>query len=164
MAELLVTTIKTIEGNLRAADFRFAIVAARFNDFIVAPLLQGAIEALNKQGAGDASIEIVRVPGAFELPLAAQRLAQSKRYHAIIALGAVIKGATAHFEYVSGECAAGLARVALDAGIPVTFGVLTTDTIEQAVERAGPNDSNKGAEAALVAVEMATLLQRLDQS
>ena len=155
--------IKTTEGDLVARDLKFAIVASRFNEFIVEPLVRGAIDALKRHGAAEQNIELVRVPGSFELPLAAKRLAQSKRYHAIIALGAIIKGATAHFDYVSGECAGGLSRAALDTGVPVSFGVLTTDTIEQAIERAGTKAGNKGADAALVAVEMANLLKRLDQ-
>lgn len=157
-------SIKTIEGDLSARGLKFAIAAARFNDFIVEPLVQGAVQALRSHGAEMQDIELVRVPGAFELPLVAQRLAQAKRYHAIIALGAVIRGDTAHFEYVSGECASGLTRAALDSGVPVMFGVLTTENIEQAVERAGPNDNNKGAEAARVAIEMANLLRKLDQA
>jgi len=145
-----------------AHDFKFVIVAARFNDFVVEPLIRGAVDTLKRHGAADQQIEIVRVPGAFELPLAAMKLARSKRYHAIIALGAVIKGGTPHFHYVCAECASGLSRVALDTGIPVAFGVLTTDTVEQAMERAGSNanskESNKGADAAVVAIEMVNLL------
>jgi 6,7-dimethyl-8-ribityllumazine synthase len=155
--------IKTIEGDLLARDLKFAIVAARFNEFIVEPLTRGAIDALKRHGASDANIEVVRVPGAFELPLIARQLAMSKRYQAVIALGAVIKGATAHFDFVSGECAGGLSRAALDSGVPVMFGVLTTDTIEQAIERAGTKAGNKGAEVAVAAIEMANLLKRLGQ-
>src|SRR6185369_9236168 len=127
--------IKTISGDLLAHDAKFVIVAARFNDFIVEPLIRGAVDTLKRHGAADKQIEVVRVPGAFELPIAAKRLANTKKYQAIIALGAVIKGATPHFDYVCGECAGGLSRVALDSGVPVAFGVLTTDTIEQAIER-----------------------------
>jgi 6,7-dimethyl-8-ribityllumazine synthase len=156
-------TIKIIEGDLLARDAKFAIVAARFNDFIVEPLIRGAIDTLKRHGASDKHIDLVRVPGAFELPLIAKRLAQSKRYQAVIALGAVIKGATAHFDYVCGECASGLSRAALDTGVPVAFGVLTTDTIEQAIERAGAKSGNKGADAAMVALELANLLRGLDQ-
>lgn len=156
-------TIKIIEGDVLARDAKFAIVAARFNDFIVEPLIRGAIDTLKRHGATDKHIDLVRVPGAFELPLVAKRLAQSKRYQAIIALGAVIKGATAHFDYVCGECAGGLSRAALDTGVPVAFGVLTTDTIEQAIERAGTKAGNKGADAALTALELANLLRSLDQ-
>jgi len=148
------------EGVL-AHDFKFAIVAARFNDFVVEPLIRGAVDTLKQRNATDQQIDIVRVPGAFELPLAAMKLAQSRRYHAIIALGAVIKGGTPHFHYVCAECANGLSRVALDTGVPVAFGVLTTDTVEQAVERAGTKtgngENNKGADAAMVALEMVNL-------
>lgn len=156
-------TLKTYEGDLLARDLKFAIVAARFNDFVVDSLIRGAVDALKRHGAVEQSIELARVPGAYDLPLAARRLAQSKRYHAIIALGAVIKGATAHFDYVAGECASGLSRAAADTGVPISFGVLTTDTIEQAVERAGTKAGNKGADAALAAIEMANLLRSLDK-
>jgi len=156
-------TIKIIEGDVLARDAKFAIVASRFNDFIVEPLIRGAIDTLKRHGASEKNIDLVRVPGAFELPLVAKRLAQSKRYQAIVALGAVIKGATAHFDYVCGECAGGLSRAALDTGIPVAFGVLTTDTIEQAIERAGTKAGNKGVDAALTALELANLLRSLDQ-
>lgn len=155
--------IKTIQGDVLAGEFKFVIVAARFNDYIVESLVRGAIDTLKRHGAADKNIELVRVPGAFELPLAARRLAQSKRYQGIIALGAVIKGATPHFDYVCGECAGGLSRVSQETGVPVSFGVLTTDTIEQAIERAGTKAGNKGADAALVALEMANLLAKLDQ-
>lgn len=154
--------IKIIEGDLQVRDLHFAIVAARFNEFIVEQLIRGAVDQLKRHGASDKQIELIRVPGAFDMPVAARRLALSKRYHAIVALGAVIKGATPHFDYVSGECASGLARVAADTGVPVSFGVLTTDTIEQAIERAGTKAGNKGADAALVALELANLLRRLD--
>lgn len=154
-------TYKSTAGNVLAHDFKFAIVAARFNDFIVEPLIRGAVDTLNRQGADDKQIEIVRVPGAFELPLIAKKLAQSGKYHAIIALGAVIRGGTPHFEYVCNECASGLSRVALDTGVPVAFGVLTTDNVEQATDRAGGKAGNKGADAATVALEMANLLKDL---
>lgn len=153
--------IKTVEGDLQCRDLRFAILAARFNEFIVDALVRGAVDALRRHGAADSQIEIVRAPGAFDLPLVARKLAQSKRYDAIIALGAVIKGATAHFDYVAGECASGLSRVAHDAGVPVAFGVLTTDTIEQAVERSGTKAGNKGADAAVTAIELANLLRKI---
>jgi len=156
-----VDTYKSTAGNVLAHDFKFAIVAARFNDFIVEPLIRGAVDTLNRQGADDKQIEIVRVPGAFELPLIAKKLAQSGKYHAIIALGAVIRGGTPHFEYVCNECASGLSRVALDTGVPVAFGVLTTDNVEQATDRAGGKAGNKGADAATVALEMANLLKDL---
>jgi len=155
-------TIKTITGDLLAHDAKFVIVAARFNDFIVDSLIRGAVDTLKRHGASDKQIDIVRVPGAFELPLAAKRLANTKKYQAIIALGAVIKGATPHFDYVCGECAGGLSRVALDSGVPVAFGVLTTDTIEQAIERAGTKAGNKGVDAAMVALEMANLVKGIE--
>jgi 6,7-dimethyl-8-ribityllumazine synthase len=155
--------IKTIEGDLQARELRFVVLAARFNDFIVDQLVRGAVDSLRRHGASDKQIDIVRAPGAFELPLVARQLALTKRYDAIIALGAVIKGATAHFDFVAGECAGGLARVAHDTGIPVAFGVLTTDTIEQAVERAGTKAGNKGADAAVTAIELANLLRKIGQ-
>jgi 6,7-dimethyl-8-ribityllumazine synthase len=155
-------TPKIIEGELIARDLRFAFVAARFNDFVVEPLIRGAVDALKRHGVTDKQIEIVRVPGAFDIPLVARKLALSRRYDALIALGAVVRGQTPHFDYVAGECASGLARIALESGIPVAFGVLTTDTMEQAVDRAGGKAGNKGADAALAAIEMANLLRRLD--
>ena len=151
--------IKTIEGDLQCRELRFAILAARFNDFIVDQLIRGAVDALKRHGAGDKQIEIVRAPGAFDMPVVARKLAQSRKYDAIVALGAVIKGATAHFDYVAGQCASGLARVSQDTGVPIAFGVLTTDTIEQAIERAGTKGGNKGADAALAALETAQLLE-----
>jgi 6,7-dimethyl-8-ribityllumazine synthase len=156
MAEL-----KIIEGDLLVRELRFAIVAARFNEFVVEPLVRGAVDALKRHGATDAQIHLVRVPGAFELPLAARKVAQTGQYDAVIALGAVIKGATAHFDYVAGGCASGLASAAQESGVPVSFGVLTTDTIEQAIERAGTKAGNKGADAALCAIEMANLMRQL---
>ena len=154
-------SVKIIEGDLTATGLRVACVAARFNDFIVEPLLRGAIDALGRHGVAPHQIEVVRVPGAFELPIVARKLALSGRYDAVIALGAVIRGDTPHFDYVAGECAAGLARIALDSGVPIAFGVLTTDTVEQATDRAGGKAGNKGADAALTAIEMATLLRKL---
>jgi len=154
--------IRTINGDLIARDLRFAIVAARFNDMIVDSLIRGAVDTLVRHGAAEKQIELVRVPGAFDLPLVAQKLAASRRCDAIVALGAVIRGATPHFDHVAGQCAAGLARVSLETGVPVAFGVLTTDTIEQAIERAGTKAGNKGADAALSALEIANLLRRLD--
>jgi 6,7-dimethyl-8-ribityllumazine synthase len=154
--------IKTIEGDLQCRELRFAILAARFNDFIVEQLVRGAVDALRRHGAADKQIEIVRAPGAFDMPLVARKLAQSRRYDAIVALGAVIKGATAHFDYVAGECASGLARVSHETGVPIAFGVLTTDTIEQAIERAGAKAGNKGADAAITALELANLLRRIE--
>lgn len=154
--------IRSINGDLIARDLRFAIVAARFNDMIVDSLIRGAVDTLVRHGAAEKQIELIRVPGAFDLPLVVQKLATSKRCDAIIALGAVIRGATPHFDHVAGQCAAGLARASLETGVPVAFGVLTTDTIEQAIERAGTKAGNKGADAALCALELANLLRRLD--
>ena len=153
---------KIVEGNLAAHDLRFALIAARFNDFVVEPLLRGALDAFERHGVEAAQIEIIRVPGAFDIPVVARKLALSHRFEALIALGAVIRGDTPHFDYVAGECAAGLSRMALETGVPIAFGVLTTDTIEQAVDRAGGKAGNKGADCALVAIEMATLLRRLE--
>lgn len=155
-------TVNTIEGDFTVADARFAIVASRFNGFIVEGLIAGAVDTLRRHGVAEANIDLIRVPGAFEMPLVAQRLAASERYEAIIALGAVIRGATPHFDYVAGECAKGLAAVALDQDLPVGFGVLTTDTIEQAVERAGAKSGNKGADAAMSVLEMVSLLRKLE--
>jgi 6,7-dimethyl-8-ribityllumazine synthase len=153
---------KILEGELLARDLRFAFVAARFNDFVVESLIRGAVDALKRHGAGEKQIEIVRVPGAFDIPIVARKLALSRRYEAIIALGAVVRGQTPHFDLVAGECASGLSRIALETGVPIAFGVLTTDTMEQAVDRAGGKAGNKGADAALAAIEMANLLRRLD--
>jgi 6,7-dimethyl-8-ribityllumazine synthase len=155
------TDMRVIEGDLLARDLRFAIVAARFNEFIVEQLVRGAVEALKRHGAKEQQLTLVRVPGAFDMPVAVRQLAKSGKYDAVIALGAVIKGATAHFDYVAGECASGLARAANDTEVPVAFGVLTTDTIEQAIERAGTKAGNKGADAAVCALEMANLLRSL---
>jgi len=154
--------IRTLNGDLVARDLRIAIVAARFNDMIVDSLIRGAVDALLRHGASEKQIELIRVPGAFDLPFVVRRVAGSKRYDAVVALGAVIRGATPHFEHVAGQCAAGLARVADDTGVPVAFGVLTTETIEQAIERAGTKAGNKGADAALCAVELANLLKRME--
>jgi 6,7-dimethyl-8-ribityllumazine synthase len=154
--------LKTTEGELVARDFRFVIVAARFNEFIVDALVRGALDALRRHGATDKQIELVRVPGAFEIPLVARKLAMSRRYDAIIALGAVIRGDTPHFDYVAGECTGGIARVALETGIPIALGVLTTETTDQALARAGGKAGNKGADAALTALEMASLLRRIE--
>ncbi len=151
-----------IEAELLTRDLRFVVVAARFNEFVVEPLVRGALDALKRHGVLDKQIEIVRVPGAFELPIVVRKLAQSQRYDAIITLGAVIRGETPHFDYVAGECASGISRIALEFGVPVAFGVLTTDTVEQAVDRAGGKAGNKGADCALVAIEMANLLRRLE--
>ncbi len=153
--------LRVIEGDLRVGDLRIALVASRFNEFIVERLVQGAVETLASHGADPARIELIRVPGAFDLPPVARRLAMAKNCEAIVALGAVIRGETPHFDYVAAECAAGLARVASDTGVPVAFGVLTTDTVEQAVERAGGKAGNKGAEAARAAIELASLMRKL---
>lgn len=153
---------KITEGELLARDFKFVIVAARFNEFVVEPLLKGALDAFRRHGVSDKQVEIVRVPGAFDIPVVVRKLANAKRYDAIIALGAVVRGQTPHFDYVAGECAGGVSRIALESGIPIAFGVLTTDTMEQAVDRAGGKAGNKGADCALVAIEMANLLRRLD--
>jgi 6,7-dimethyl-8-ribityllumazine synthase len=155
--------LKHFEGDLQVRDLRVAIVASRFNEFVVDSLLRGAVHALRQHGAQDGDMHIVHVPGAFEMPLAVKQLAASKRYDAIVALGAVIRGATPHFEYVSSECTKGVAQASLQHGVPVGFGVLTVDTIEQAIERAGTKAGNKGAEAALSAVEMANLLRQLER-
>jgi len=155
-------TVDTIEGALNIYDARFCIVVARFNSFIVESLLQGALDTLKRHGAQDDDITIVRVPGAFEMPLALEKVAAKAEYDAIIALGAVIRGGTPHFDYVAGECVKGMAQVTLKYGIPIAFGVLTVDTIEQAIERAGTKAGNKGAEATLSAIEMVNLLRALD--
>jgi len=156
------STVKTIEGGLTVRGARFGIVASRFNSFIVDSLVAGAVDALIRHGAEEGNIQLVKVPGAFEMPLAAARMAAKKEYDAIIALGAVIRGGTPHFEYVAGECTKGLAMVSAQHDIPVAFGVLTVDTIEQAIERAGTKAGNKGVEAAMSAIEMVNLLQNLE--
>lgn len=154
--------ITTIEGSfVNLPDARIAIISARFNRFIVDQLEAGCIDVLLRQGIAESRLAIVRVPGAFELPVAARRLADTGNYEAIVALGCVIRGGTAHFEYVAGTCADGLARVATDTGIPVAFGVLTVDNIAQAIERAGTKAGNKGADAALSALEMIGLIRQL---
>ena len=153
--------IQEIEGNLNIRSARIALLVSRFNSFIVESLLSGAIDTLKRHGAEDHDLQIVRVPGAFEMPLAAQRLAASQRYDAIIALGAVIRGGTPHFEYVAGECTKGLATVSMQYDVPVAFGVLTVDSIEQAIERAGTKAGNKGAEAAMSAIEMVNVLREI---
>ncbi len=150
---------QALQGERQAQGMRIAIIAGRFNEFIVEALLSGAVDLLEQHGADRGAVKVLHVPGAFELPLVAQKLAASGRFDAVIALGAVIRGDTPHFEFVAGECAAGLSRVALDTGVPVIFGVLTTDTIEQASDRAGGKHGNKGAEAALTAIEMVRLLR-----
>lgn len=154
--------IKKICGNLQVNNARFVLVASRFNSFIVDHLISGAVDTLLRHGAAEKHLEIVYAPGAFEIPLVAKRVAQTQRCDAIIALGAVIRGATPHFDYVAGECVKGMASVMMESGIPVAFGVLTVDTIEQAIERAGTKAGNKGAEAAMSAIEMVNLLRQLD--
>ena len=153
--------IHTIEGDFAPGEGRFALIVSRFNAFVVESLVAGALDALRRHGVPDARITIIRTPGAWELPLVAQKAALSGNYDAIVALGAVIRGGTPHFEHVAGECTKGLAAASMDSGIPVAFGVLTVDSIEQAIERAGTKAGNKGAEAALSALEMVSLLGRL---
>ena len=153
--------IKTTEGDLNARDARFTIVASRFNDFIVEALIKGAVSCLHRHGAADSNIDIIRVPGAYEMPLAVDKVASARSADGIIALGAVIRGATPHFDYVAGECTRGVAAASREHGVPVGVGVLTTDTIEQAIERAGTKAGNKGEEAALAVIEMVNLLRKL---
>ena len=150
-----------IEGNFQATDAHYAIIVGRFNSFITESLLKGALDTLKRYGVNENNITVIWAPGAYELPLVAQRLASTKKYQAIIALGAVIRGGTPHFDFVAGECAKGLAMVGLEHSMPVSFGVLTVDTIEQAIERAGTKAGNKGVEATLSALEMVSLLRHL---
>jgi 6,7-dimethyl-8-ribityllumazine synthase len=152
---------KTIEGKLDAKGLRFGIVVGRFNDFIGARLLEGCLDALMRHGAEEADLTVVKVPGSFEIPLAAMTMAKSKKYDAVIALGAIIRGSTPHFDYIAAEASKGIANVMLETGVPVAFGIITTDNIEQAIERAGTKSGNKGASAALVAIEMARVLSQL---
>ena len=152
------------QGQLRGDGLRVAIAASRFNDFITERLLAGALDGLLRHGVDEASVTVAWAPGAFELPLVAQRLAGSGDYDAVICVGAVIRGATGHYEHVAGQCAAGIERVQLDTGVPVVFGVLTTETVEQAVERAGTKAGNKGFESAQTAIEMADLLRQLPKA
>jgi len=154
--------IKTIEGSLTVQKARFCLVVARFNSFVVESLLDGAVDALRRHGADEADITIVRVPGAFEMPLVLEKLAAKGDYDAIVALGAVIRGGTPHFDFVAGECVKGMAQVTLKHQVPIAFGVLTVDTIEQAIERAGTKAGNKGAEAAMSAIEMVNVLRQID--
>ena len=155
------SSVNTISGDFVSQGAHFAIVAGRFNSFIVEHLINGAVDTLVRHGVEAKTIDVIHTPGAFEIPLAAQRLAATKQYDGIIALGCVIRGATPHFDYVAGECAKGIAAVALKFDVPISFGVLTVDTIEQAVERSGTKAGNKGAEAAMSALEMVSLLKRL---
>ena len=151
--------MKTYEGQLVADNEKFCIILSRFNDFIGSKLVSGAIDELIRHGVSDENIDVVKVPGAFEIPIAAQKFAKSGRYNAIITLGAVIKGSTSHYDYVCAEVSKGVAQVSLQTGIPVIFGVLTTDNIEQAIERAGTKAGNKGSDAAKAAIEMANLMK-----
>ncbi|MEI7491190.1 MAG: 6,7-dimethyl-8-ribityllumazine synthase [Bacteroidota bacterium] len=153
--------MKTIEGKLDAKGLKFAIVIARFNEFISGKLLSGCLDGLKRHGADEAKIDLVWAPGSFEIPLLAKKLASSGKYHAVICLGAVIRGATPHFDYVSAEVSKGVAMAGMDSGIPVIFGVLTTDNLEQAIERAGTKGGNKGFDAALAAIEMANVIKEI---
>ena len=153
---------KIVEGQLSATGFRFGIIVARFNDFISSRLVEGAMDALLRHGATEEQVSVIKVPGAFEIPLTAKKLAESGRYDAVICLGAVIRGSTPHFDYVAAEVSKGIANVSLESRIPVTFGVLTTDNLEQAIERAGSKSGNKGYDSAMAAIEMVNLFKELE--
>ncbi|MDO9621839.1 MAG: 6,7-dimethyl-8-ribityllumazine synthase [Moraxellaceae bacterium] len=153
--------IKTVEGDFSNANARYAVLVGRFNSFVVESLVSGAIDTLRRHGVSESNITIVRAPGAWELPLVAKKLVATGNYDAVIALGAVIRGGTPHFEYVAGECAKGLGVVSLETGLPISFGVLTVDSIEQAIERSGTKAGNKGADAAMVAIEMISVLKAI---
>jgi len=153
--------MKKYEGELQAKGLKFAIIVSRFNDFITNKLLDGAVDALLRHGAAEQNIDVIKVPGSFEIPLTAKKIAAKKSHDAVICLGTIIRGATPHFGYIASEVAKGIATVSLEAEIPVAFGVITADTIEQAVERAGTKSGNKGWDAALVAIEMAQLMKKL---
>lgn len=153
--------VKKVEGNMIAKGKKFGIIVSRFNDFISKELVSGCVDTLLRHGAEEKDLQVAWVPGAFEIPLCAQRMAKDKSFDALICLGAVIRGSTPHFDYIAAEVAKGVAKVSLDSGLPVSFGVITADTIEQAVERAGTKDGNKGKDAALSAIEMANLLPQL---
>lgn len=153
--------VQIVEGNLLATGMKFALVVSRFNDFFSERLLGGALDSLRRRGAREEDITVYKVPGSFEIPLVAKKVAQSGRFDAVICLGAVIRGSTPHFEYVAAEVSKGIAAVALETGVPVIFGVITTDTLEQAIERSGSKAGNKGAAAAEAAVEMVSLLRQL---
>jgi 6,7-dimethyl-8-ribityllumazine synthase len=155
------TMPRTMEGKISAEGFQFALIVSRFNDFISSKLVEGALDALKRHGAKDEQLTLVRVPGAFEIPLTARKLADSGKYDAVVCLGAVIRGSTPHFDYVAAEVSKGIAVVALESKIPVTFGVLTTDNLEQAIERAGSKAGNKGWDAAMAAMEMANLFKEM---
>ncbi len=156
------SNIRTLEGDFAPTNATYVLVVARFNSFVVDSLQAGAIDALLRHGVPEKNIAVVKVPGAFELPMVAKKLAESKKYDAIIALGAVIRGSTPHFDYVAGECTKGLGQVGMQHNLPVVFGVLTVDSIEQAIERAGTKAGNKGADAAMTAIELVSLLRKLD--
>jgi 6,7-dimethyl-8-ribityllumazine synthase len=153
--------MKVIEGKLQAKDLKFGIVLSRFNDFITSRLLDGAVDGLLRHGAAEKDIEVVRVPGSFEIPLVAKKMAASGKYDAVVCLGTVIRGATPHFDYVAAEVSKGIASASLETGVPIAFGVITSDTIEQAVERAGSKSGNKGWDAAMTAIEMAQVIRQL---
>ena len=162
MCEMLEeAAMKVIQGELQAKGLKFAIIVSRFNDFITGKLLDGAVDALIRHGAKEEDVDVVKVPGAFEIPLAAKKVAEKGAYNAVICLGTVIRGATPHFDYVAAEVSKGIAAASLDTGVPIAFGVLTTDTIEQAVERAGTKSGNKGFDAAVTAIEMAQVFKKL---
>jgi 6,7-dimethyl-8-ribityllumazine synthase len=153
--------MKVVQGELQAKGLKFAVIVSRFNDFITGRLLDGAADALLRHGAKEEDIDVIKVPGAFEIPLAAKKAASKGAYNAIICLGTVIRGATPHFDYVASEVSKGIASVSLETGVPIAFGVITSDTIEQAVERAGTKSGNKGFDAAMTAIEMAQVLKKL---
>jgi len=153
--------MKVIEGELQAEGLKFGIIVSRFNDFITSKLLDGALDALRRHGASEKDIEVVKVPGSFEIPMIARKLASKGTYHALICLGTVIRGATPHFEYVSAEVSKGIASASMETGTPIAFGIITSDTIEQAVERAGTKSGNKGWDAAITAIEMAQVMKKL---
>jgi 6,7-dimethyl-8-ribityllumazine synthase len=153
--------MKVIQGELQAKGLKFAIVVSRFNDFITGKLLDGAVDALIRHGAKEEDIDVVKVPGAFEIPLTAKKVAAKGSYNALVCLGTVIRGATPHFDYVAAEVSKGVATASMETGVPIAFGVLTTDTIEQAVERAGTKSGNKGFDAAMTAIEMAQIFKKL---
>lgn len=153
--------MKIIEGELQAKGLRFGIIVSRFNDFITSKLLEGTIDALTRHGAKQEDIEVVKVPGSFEIPLVAKKMASKGSYNAVICLGTVIRGATPHFDYVAAEVSKGIATASLDTGIPIAFGIITSDTIEQAIERAGTKAGNKGWDAAITAIEMAQVIKKI---
>ena len=153
--------MKVIEGELQARGLKFGIIVSRFNDFITSKLLEGALDALRRHGTDEKDIEVVKVPGSFEIPLVAKKLAAKGVYSALVCLGTVIRGATPHFEYVSAEVSKGIASASLETGVPIAFGIITSDTIEQAVERAGTKSGNKGWDAAITAIEMAQVIKKL---